>query len=345
MLQSIESLAQNPLVASAFLVAGIVVLLLGGHWLVNGAAAIARRLGWSTLVIGLTIVAFGTSAPELFFNVIAALNDHSELSFGNIVGSNIANIGLILGLTALFAPLVVHGRIVSKELPWLIVISLVCFALAWFTLSGEGRSFDRYEGVAMLGAFTFFMVAWYRMGKREASDPLVKELGASAEDESHASMRVAWVLFFVGLVLLLLGGKMTEIGAVNVADWFGLSDALIGLTIVAVATSLPELTTCVIAVCKGHDDLAVGNIVGSNVFNLLLVLGLTATITPVTVPGPWWWCDLLAMNVFTVLLFFMARSHRRKLVRLEGGALLLLYVVYMTFSVLRELGCSESAAL
>lgn len=345
MLKALENLAENPLVALAFLPVGIVVLLLGGHWLVNGAAAIARRLGWSTLVIGLTIVAFGTSAPELFFNVIAALNDHSEMSFGNIVGSNIANIGLILGVTALFAPLVVHGRIVTKELPWLIVISFVSFALAWFTLSGEGRSFDRYEGVAMLGAFTVFMVAWYRMGKREASDPLVKELGASAEDESHASLRVAWVLFFVGLVLLLLGGKMTEVGAVKVAERLGLSDALIGLTIVAVATSLPELTTCVIAVRKGHDDLAVGNIVGSNVFNLLLVLGLTATITPVTVPERWWWCDLLAMNVFTVLLFFMARNHRRKLVRLEGGALLLLYVVYMTFSVLRELGGSANAAL
>jgi len=147
------------------------------------------------------------------------------------------------------------------------------------------------------------------------------------------------------LVLLLLGGKMTEVGAVSVAERLGLSDALIGLTIVAVATSLPELTTCVIAVRKGHDDLAVGNIVGSNLFNLLLVLGLTATITPVTVPERWWWCDLLAMNVFTVFLFFMARSHRRKLVRLEGGALLLLYAVYMTFSVLRELGGSETAAL
>ena len=196
----------------------------------------------------------------------------------------------------------------------------------------------------MLAAFAFFMVAWYRMGKREASDPLVKELGASAADESHASLRVAWVLFFVGLVLLLLGGKMTEIGAVKVADWFGLSDALIGLTIVAVATSLPELTTCVIAVRKGHDDLAVGNIVGSNVFNLLLVLGLTATITPVTVPERWWWCDLLAMNVFTVLLLVMATTHRRKLVRLEGGSLLLLYAVYMAFSVWRELGGSETAA-
>ncbi len=337
MLQSLENLAEDPLVALASLPVGVVVLLLGGHWLVNGAAAIARRLGWSTLVIGLTIVAFGTSAPELFFNVIAALNDHSELSFGNIVGSNIANIGLILCLTALFAPLVVHGRIVSKELPWLIVISFVCFALAWITLSGEGRSFARYEGVAMLGAFTFFMVAWYRMGKREASDPLVKELGASAEDESHASLGVAWVLFFVGLVLLLLGGKMTEIGAVSVAERLGLSDALIGLTIVAVATSLPELTTCVIAVRKGHDDLAVGNIVGSNVFNLLLVLGLTSTITPVTVPEPRGLWDLLAMNVLTVLLFFMARTHRRKLVRLEGGSLLLLYAVYMTFSVLREI--------
>ena len=167
----IVNFAAEPWSASLILVIGVVVLLLGGHLLVNGAAAIARRLGWSTLVIGLTIVAFGTSAPELFFNIIAAKSGHSEMSFGNIVGSNIANIGLILGVTALFAPLVVHGRIISKELPWLVFISFFALGMALVTFFGKGQSFDRFEGIIMLAVFTAFMIAWYRMGKRDKKDP------------------------------------------------------------------------------------------------------------------------------------------------------------------------------
>lgn len=344
MLQSIENLAQHPLGALAFLAVGIIVLLSGGHALVHGAAAIARRMGWSTLVIGLTIVAFGTSAPELFFNVIAALNNHGELSFGNIVGSNIANIGLILGVTALFAPLVVHGRIVNKELPWLIVISLAMLGLALYTFSGTGRSFDRYEAAFMLIGFGLFTVGWYRMGKREAADPLVTELGETAEKDSQASLGVAWLLFVVGLAALLVGGKATEIGAVSVARSFGWSESLIGLTIVAVATSLPELTTCIIAVRKGHDDLAVGNIVGSNIFNLLLVLGTTAMIAPVQVPAQWGLWDIIAMNVITLMLLLFAMTSNRKINRGKGSVLLVMYFVYMTFSVWRELGGSESVA-
>ena len=345
MLRWIEQIAEEyPLAALMILGVGVLVLLSGGHWLVNGAAAIARRMGWSTLVIGLTIVAFGTSAPELFFNVIAALNNHSGLSFGNIVGSNIANIGLILGVTALFAPLVVHGRVVTKELPWLIVISLAILFVAWITRSGDVRSFDRYEGAIMLAGFTCFMVVWYRLGNREAADPLVAELGESAEQESHASLGVAWFLFVIGLAALLVGGKATEIGAVSVARSLGWSESLIGLTIVAVATSLPELTTCVIAVRKGHDDLAVGNIVGSNIFNLLLVLGTTAVIAPVQVPQHWGLWDLVAMNVITILLLLFAKTSKYKVSRAEGGVLLVMYVVYMTFSVWRELGGSEVAA-
>ena len=344
MLQSIENLAQHPLGALAFLAVGIIVLLTGGHALVHGAAAIARRMGWSTLVIGLTIVAFGTSAPELFFNIIAALNDHGELSFGNIVGSNIANIGLILGVTALFAPLVVHGRIVNKELPWLIVISLAILGLALFPFSGDDRSFDRYEAGLMLICFGLFTTGWYRLGKREAADPLVAELGETAEEESHAPLGVAWLLFVVGLTALLVGGKATEIGAVSVARSLGWSESLIGLTIVAIATSLPELTTCIIAVRKGHDDLAIGNLVGSNIFNLLLVLGVTAVIAPVQVPSQWGLWDLIAMNVITIMLLLFAMTNKYKVNRLEGGTLLLMYVVYMTFSVWRELGGSSTAA-
>ncbi len=264
------------------LVVGIVLLLAGGHWLVTGAVTIARRLGVSTLVVGLTIVAMGTSAPELAFNVIAATGGHAELSFGNIVGSNIANIGLVLGITALIWPLTVHGRVVSRELPWLVVVSLVACLVPFLPFGPTG--FARIGGLFMFAWFGIFMVSWYRLGRREAADPLVQGLGQEAEAETVGSMGGAVALLLIGLALLFVGGKLSAVGAVGIARSLGLTEGLIGLTIVAFATSLPELTTCVIACRKGHHDLAVGNIVGSNIFNLLLVLGLTAVITPVPMP-------------------------------------------------------------
>ncbi len=337
MLQLLERIAQNPLGAVVILVIGVTVLLLGGNWLVQGSVTIARRLGMSSLVVGLTIVAAGTSAPELAFNVIAAAGGHSDLSFGNIVGSNIANIGLILGLTALFRPLVVHGRVVSNELPWLIVVSVVMAGLAfpWPWNRQAGFAFDRWDGVVLLSWFVIFMVGWYRLGHREAADPLVIELGQEAQAETVGSLTVAVALFVMGLGCLTAGGKLSEIGAVHIARLIGLSEALIGLTIVAFATSLPELATAIIASMKGHDDLAVGNIVGSNVFNLLLVMGATASITPVALPALWGWWDLISMITITLLLMAMALTHR-KITRWEGAILLALYLAYMTFSITRE---------
>ncbi len=316
------------------LVVGIVLLLAGGHWLVAGSVTIARRLGVSTLVVGLTIVAMGTSAPELAFNVIAATGGHGELSFGNIVGSNIANIGLVLGITALIWPLTVHGRVISRELPWLVVVSLVAFLVPFLPFGPVG--YGRLGGAIMLAWFGIFMVNWYRLGRREAADPLVQGLGQEAEAETVGSMGGAVALLLLGLVTLAGGGKLAEVGAVGIARSLGLTEGLIGLTIVAFATSLPELTTCVIACRKGHHDLAIGNIVGSNIFNLLLVLGLTAVITPVPLPDNGMW-DLLAMIAITFLLRVMALTHGYKITRYEGAVLLLCYLGYMTWSVWREL--------
>ncbi len=314
---------------------GIVLLLLGGHGLVAGAVTIARRLGVSTLIVGLTIVAMGTSAPELAFNVIAATAGHPDLSFGNIVGSNIANIGLVLGITAVITPLVVHGRVVSKELPWLVVVSIVA-GLVTYLPGVEGGGFGRIGGGVMLLWFGVFMVTWYRMGRSDRTDPLVKGLGEEAEAETLGSMKGAIVRVMTGLVVLAVGGNLAEEGAVGLALAMGLSEALIGLTIVAIATSLPELVTALIAVRKGHHDLAIGNIVGSNLFNLLLVLGVTAAIKPVPRPEHGMW-DLVAMTVITVLLWFMALTHKFKVTRLEGAVLLFLYVGYITWCVVREL--------
>ncbi|MHC5008521.1 MAG: calcium/sodium antiporter [Planctomycetota bacterium] len=339
MWELLNTILEHPLGAAAVLAVGIIVLLLGGQGLVTGSVTIARRLGVSTLVVGLTIVAMGTSAPELAFNVIAAKAGHGELSFGNIIGSNIANIGLVLGVAALYGPLDVHGRVVKKELPLLLLVSMGMFAFVLFPIGDRelGPAFGKYDGWIMLGGFALFFAGWFRVGLREATDPLMRELRAEAEAETLGSLTGAVFLVLIGLAFLVIGGELTKEGAVAIAEMLGLSQALIGLTIVAFATSLPELVTAVIACRKGHDDLAVGNVVGSNVFNLLLVLGLTAVVAPVALPGGRrGWQDLIVMLGITCVLMLMAFSHRR-IARWEGAVLLAMYIAYMTWSVIREL--------
>ncbi len=316
---------------------GIIVLLLGGYWLVHGSVAIARRLGVSTLVVGLTVVAIGTSSPELFFNVIAATSGHTELSFGNVMGSNIANIGLILGISAVAAPLAVHGRVINKELPWLIGVSVAIVPLALLRLGTSKHGFHWVDGLLMLVVFAVFLRIWYRMGRREAAaDPMLRELSQETKAGPLPSIPAAVAFVVAGLVLLLAGGKLSETGAVTVARWIGFSDALIGLTVVAIATSLPELITSIMAVRKGHTDLAVGNVVGSNFCNLLLVLGATATIADVPVPE-WGWFDLSMMIAITLALLLLAKTGRHSITRRRGVALLVAYVAYIAFGVAREL--------
>jgi len=328
----------HPAGAAGVTVVGLVVLLVGGHWLVSGAVTIARRLGVSTLLVGLTIVAMGTSAPELAFNLIAAHGGNTDLSFGNVVGSNIANIGLIVGVAALLRPLNVHGRVIKLELPLLLVASGAMFFFAYGLharpLPGDHHGFDRIDGLIMLGFFLAFMAEWIYLGRRDPADPLMKELRAEAETER--ALPAAVLLVLLGLACLAGGGKLSEKGAVQIAEMLGLSQALIGLTIVAFATSLPELVTAVIACRKGHDDLAVGNVVGSNVFNLLLVLGVTAVVAPVAVPAAHGWQDLTVMVGITCVLALMSYSHRT-VTRGEGALLLLMYLGYMSWSVVREI--------
>lgn len=326
----------------ATLIAGIALLLLGGHWLVDGSVRIARRIGISTLLIGLTVVAFGTSSPELAFNITAAVNGNGELSFGNVVGSNIANIALVLGVAALISPLIVHGRVVTRELPVLILASAGMVFLAWLVptriASGDGEQagFTRIDGLIMLLGFALCSWLWYRMARKDRSDPLAREAAEELAGEASGSLTIAIVLFVVGLAGLVAGGKLAEIGASGMAHWLGLSDALIGLTVVAVATSLPELTTSVIACRKGHNDLAVGNVVGSNLFNILLVLGATCLFGDVPVPSPWGWWDLGMMLFLTLILLPMALTSRHRITKPEGGFLLVCYFGYITFGVLRE---------
>jgi cation:H+ antiporter len=328
------------------LAVGVVLLLLGGSWLVDGAVGMARRLRLSPLLIGLTVVAFGTSAPELFFNLAAALGNHPELSFGNVVGSNIANIALVIGLAAMMRPLAVHSRVLKKELPLLIGVSAAMLLLAWLgpAVKDDGTlrsGWGRTDGLIMLAGFMGVTWLWYRMGRRDRRDPLLAEAEAEARLERPLALGVAVAL---GLLALIAGGKLAELGAAGVASWLGMSQAFIGLTVVAIATSLPEVVTSLMACRKGHADLAVGNVVGSNLFNILLVLGATATVAPVPVPvkpsllgierG---WGDLLVMLGLTVILLPMAATSRQHIRRWEGAFLLLCYLAYLGLSVVREL--------
>ncbi|MDP7008581.1 MAG: calcium/sodium antiporter [Phycisphaerales bacterium] len=310
------------------LVVGIGLLILGGNLLVEGGVAIAKRLGVSTLVIGLTIVAFSTSSPELALNAVASFNDHGSLCFGNIIGSNIANIGLVLGIGALICRLPVTGRIVNWEFPWLVFAS---FAIFITTLASYFIDLPFFHDLGIPWAifflllFTISMWKWFRLGKSESE---VAKQSSDVTPEGTGSSITAWAMLLGGLVCLGTGGKATEIGAVVLATQMGISQIVIGGTVVAIATSLPEVVTTVIAAKKKHPDLAVGNVVGSNLFNILFVLPITMLIRPIEIaPSPEPWVYLGVMLLITIIAWRMTLDDRVK--AKEGGVLLALYACFL----------------
>ena len=329
--------------ALLLLAIGVPLMLWGADRLVSGSVSLARRLGVSTVIIGLTVVSAGTSAPELVVNLISATGGNPGLGFGNVVGSNIANIGLVVGIGALIMPMRVHSRIIRSELPWLTGISIGAILLVLIPIgrvNGDdgGRlqfGFSTIEGIALSVAFLVLTYLWYRACKSPVSDPISREVEDVTKDAGDQSLPGAIAIFLIGLACLLIGGKFTEVGAVRIASALGLSNAVIGMTVVAVATSLPELTTTVVAARRGHADLAIGNIVGSNIFNILLVLGVTSTIAPIPLP-PHGLQDLFAMLAMTLLLWRMCVTDRLIVLRREGGILLALYVIYIAWGLIRE---------
>jgi len=316
---------------------GFILLLLGGKWLVDGSVVIARRLGVSTLVIGLTIVAFGTSAPELALNIVAAIDGKTGLAFGNVVGSNIANIGLVIGISALAAPLLVSSRIIKLELPWLMIVTTLFLLLTWLPPGvQDAPGYNRLDGILLLLGAVAIAFHWYWIGRREAGDSLSNEATESEVQDRDGlvagSLLMSILMVLGGLALLAGGGRLVEVNAVDFAVQLGIGEVLIGMTIVAVATTLPEIATCVIAARRGQPDLAIGTVVGSNLFNIVLVMGLTSIVHPVPVPATGGWWALGSMLVFTLLLWPLALT-QRSIGRREGGFLLLLYVLAIAGSV------------
>ncbi len=304
------------------LVLGALCLYYGAEWLVGGAAGLARRLGIAPLVIGLTVVSYGTSAPELAVSLAAAVEGQSPIALGNVIGSNIANIGLILGLTALIAPPQVDRMLFKRELPFLLVATL---AVGPVLLDS---TISRTEGVLLMAGALLFTYAAFRWAKHRTPDEAGPEEEGPPSSVLAQTTPVLWGLLLVGAAVLIGGGHVFVKGAVGLAEDFGVSERVIGLTIVAFGTSLPELAASVMAAYRGHSDLAVGNVIGSNVFNTLLILGATATVTPIGGSLAELSGDLIWMTVFT---FAMAAAmwRGRKVSRLEGGLFVAAYVAFI----------------
>lgn len=313
--------------ALALLGAGLLLLYFGAEWLVKGAAGLARSFGVPTMIVGLTVVGYGTSAPEMTVSVVAALRGSSAIALGNVVGSNIANLGLILGLTALVSPPRTDGALIRREIPLLLASTIALPLALW-----DGV-LSRVEGAFLLGVaagFTFLLVREVRVSP---GVPRVFEEAAETAGAPATPGRLALAgLTVLGLGVLIVGGELFVRGAVALARLLGMSDHVIGLTVVAVGTSLPELATSLIAARRGHSDLAVGNVVGSNLYNILLVLAGTALVRPVTGELRMVRVDLLVLGAMTLFASMLLRTERT-LQRWEGAALLATYVAFIVVAL------------
>ncbi|QSE99333.1 calcium/sodium antiporter [Fulvivirga lutea] len=312
-------------------VLGFVFLIKGADWLVDGASNIAQKYNVSQMIIGLTIVSFGTSLPELLVNINASVTGNPELAIGNIFGSNIANILLILGVSALITPLPITKNIYFSEIPFSLVATLLVGFLANAALFTDERSLalSRLDGIILLVFFVLFMGYIYVVFKSDKSE-LTKETTVSTQP-----MGKSLLLILAGLVGLYFGGDWVVNGATVIAEQFGLSQTFIGLTVVAIGTSLPELFTSAVAAFKKNTDIAVGNVVGSNIFNLLWILGVSAVIRPL--PFDVASNTDIVMIIFssTLLIFAVAVGKGARIVRWEGALFVAVYVAYIVYLVYR----------
>jgi cation:H+ antiporter len=313
-------------------IVGLLFLIWGADRFVHGAAATARNLGIPPLLIGLTIVAMATSAPEILVSVVASLRGEPDLAIGNAIGSNIANVGLVLGVVALLRPVELKSATLRREMPALLAVTLLTVSLFLDSYLG------RVDGLVLLAGLVIVMIWLIRLGMRSsASDPLQAEF--DAEIPKHMSMRVAVFWLVVGIVTLLLGARWMVDGAIDIAKILGVSEVVIGITMVALATSIPELAVSVVSAFRGEYGLAIGNIVGSNIFNLLAVIGVAAVIQPAVLPPSVLSLHIFVMVAFTLVLFAMTYEYegRGKITRVEGLALIAAYLAYQGYVVAQNI--------
>ena len=311
------------LLASLAILIGLPVLLWSAGKFIGGAASVANHFGVSPLLIGMLIIGFGTSAPEIIVSIFAAIQGNSGIALGNAYGSNIANILLILGLTAIISPIAVKSEIIKKELPVLLGIT---FFAAWQVWD---LNISKDDAFSLLGLFVLLLSWSIYHGMKGDKDALADEYDEEINsNEGTVKTHVMWLI--AGLLLLVASSRMLVWGAVEVATFFGVSDTIIGLTVIAIGTSLPELASSLMAVKKGEHDLAIGNVIGSNMFNTLAVVGIAGTIQPMTVGSEFLYRDVMVMFASTIALFIFCIGIKRqgRLNRLEGGAFVLAYAAY-----------------
>lgn len=308
------------------LIAGLLLILFGANWLVDGSSSIAKRFGISEFVIGLTIVGIGTSTPEMVVSFLSSLQGKADMAIGNIVGSNIFNTMMILGVTALIAPLTITASNLKKDIPLNILVTVILILLGMnFTIFGYGQNqLSRIDGLILLAIFAWYLWSSFR------SDSADDEEG---EDIKEYSTLMSAVLIIAGLASLIVGGRLFVNSATELAKMFGVSDKFIAITVMAAGTSMPELATCVVAALKGRGQLALGNVLGSNISNILLILGGAALINPLSFSGMTY-VDLGAVLLSAVFILASAYIFRKKqLDRFEGAVLLLMEAGYMWYLI------------
>ena len=312
------------------LIAGLVLILLGANWLVDGASSIAKRLGLSEFIIGLTIVGIGTSAPEMVVSFLSAIQGKAEMAIGNVVGSNIFNSMTILGITALILPLTITQSNLRKDAPLNIIVTAILILLGMnFTIFGLGQDqLSRVDGAILLGIFVWYLWSSFKSDKGSTA-----EEAEDGEGIKEYSIPKSIIFVLLGLVGLVAGGRLFVNSATELAKLFGVSDKFIAITVMAAGTSMPELATCVVAALKGRGQLALGNVLGSNISNILLILGGSALICPLSFSGMTY-VDLgliVACAIFILASAFLFK--KRELDRFEGAILLLMQAGYMWYLI------------
>jgi cation:H+ antiporter len=307
---------------------GLFLLVWSADKFVDGASDVARYLGMSPLLIGMVIIGFGTSAPEMVVSAMSSANGNPGIALGNAYGSNITNIALILGLTSLLMPINVHSQVVRKELPILVGITALTVGLI------ADLELSRLDAVVLLVVFLGLMGWTIKQGLSQNKDVLEAEMASELETH-HVPIKKSILLLMGGLVILVVSSRMLVYGAVGVATSLGVSEIIVGLTVVAVGTSLPELAASVIAARKGESDLALGNVLGSNLFNTLAVVGISGSIAPSLIDREIFYRDISVMSGLTLLLFFFSYGFRGKarIARIEGAVLLAIYIGYTYYLI------------
>lgn len=318
------------LIFSISIVVGLMILVLSADKFVDGASNVARHYGMPPLLIGMVIIGFGTSAPELVVSTMSALQGNPGIALGNGYGSNIVNIALILGLTALLMPIAVNSQVLKKELPILVLITFLSVGLLW------DLDLSRMDAIILLLVFTGIMFWTIKEGMKKAKDTLADRLKENLPDEP-VPLKKSVIYLALGLLFLILSSRLLVYGAVGMATQLGVSDLIVGLTIVAIGTSLPELASSIIAARKGEPDMALGNVLGSNVFNTLAVVGLAGVIRPLKFDAEILHRDVVVMTLLTISLFVFGFSFKNRkaghIGRFAGALLLITYVVYTGYLV------------